>query len=245
MNKSICDGRIENPALRADMAGDAGQHGVVHSRYPVPGRTPEDDLRVCYHEQSHATVSRLTTGRPLGGVTAQPGEDFSGLCWGPAYVHESKFDDTDAPSQLASMMPTLGENLADLHLHCFHRIIELVAGSEGERLFLPGEPWFATNDEHQAIGYARLVTSSPVSAAALVDACRIESRELLIAHAHIVQALAAELQIARTMDGAAIDSAIERAVSAKAAADEIKRRARWAGVEKSAANFSASQSSPQ
>jgi hypothetical protein len=77
----------------------------------------------------------------------------------------------------------------------------------------------------------------PVSAAALVDACRIESRELLIAHAHIVQALAAELQIARTMDGAAIDSAIERAVSAKAISDKIERCARWAGVEKSAADF--------
>jgi hypothetical protein len=95
MNKPICDGRIENPALRADMAGDAGQHDVVRSQYPVPGRSEEDDLRVCYHEQSHATVSRRTTGRSLGGVTAQPGEYFSGLCWGPAYVHPSKFDDTD------------------------------------------------------------------------------------------------------------------------------------------------------
>jgi hypothetical protein len=235
MNKPICDGRIENPALRADMTGDAGQHGVVRSQHPVPGRTPEDDLRVCYHEQSHATVSRLTTGRPLGGVTAQPGEDFSGLCWGPAY--QSKFDDTDTVSLLATMVPTLGENLADLYLHCFHRITELVAGTEGERLFCDGEPWFAAHDERQAIAYASLITSSPVSAAAFIEFARVEAISLLTASAHIVHALASELQIVRTMDGAAIDLCIERAVAAKAAVDKMERRERWTDVENNAARF--------
>jgi hypothetical protein len=242
MNKSICDGRIGNPASRADVAGDADQHGIVGSQYPVHGRSAEDDLRVCYHEQSHATVSRLTTGCALGGVTAQPGEDFSGLCWGPAYVHKSKFDDTDTASLLATMVPTLGESraeCADIYLHAFHRIVELVAGTEGERLFCEGDPWFAAHDEQQAIAYASLITSSAASAAAFIEFARVEAISLLTASAHIVRALAAELQIVRTMDGAAIDSAIERAVAAKAAADENERRERWAGVEKNAAEFGA------
>jgi hypothetical protein len=93
---------------------------------------------------------------------------------------------------------------------------------------------------HQAIGYARLITSSPASAAALVDAGRIESRELLAASAHIVlHTSTAELQIARTMSGVAIDLCIERAVAAKALADEVERRARWRSVEQNAAYFTA------
>jgi len=138
-------------------------------------------------------------------------------------------------------MPGPGESRADvaeIYLHAFERCTELVAGTEGERLFLPGEPWFATNDEWQAIAYASLICSSQASAAAFIDACRVEARELLIASSFIVHALAAELQTARTMDGAAIDSCIARAVVMKASNDERQRRADWREIETSAARFS-------
>lgn len=124
-------------------------------------------------------------------------------------------------------------------LHCFNRIVELVGGTEGERLFLPGEPWFAADDERQAIAYASLITASLVSADALISACRIECAALLQASAHIVRALAFQLQRDRTMDAAAIDSCIECAVAEKALAEERARRADWARVQQSAADFAA------
>jgi hypothetical protein len=90
---------------------------------------------------------------------------------GPAYDRHAKFAETDdAPSlceKIGPLMPAIGESRADvsdIFLHAFHRITELVAGTEGERLFLAGEPWFAHDDERQAIAYALLITSSPASA---------------------------------------------------------------------------------
>jgi hypothetical protein len=210
------------------------------------GRSTADDQRVIFHEVSHATIGRLLTGAAIGGVTCEPGLDFSGLCWGPAYDRNSKFSESEnVPSfcaKIGALMPQPGESradAADVYLNSFHRIVELVAGTEGERLFMPGEPWFAVDDERQAIAYAILITSNQASALAFIEACRVESRALLINSADIVHALAAELRVARTMDGAAVDLCIERAVVAKAAADEHKRRADWRSVEKNAKNFTA------
>jgi hypothetical protein len=126
---------------------------------------------------------------------------------------------------------------ADVYALAFTRITDLVAGTEGERLFLPGEPWFADDDERQALAFALLITSSPSAAVALVDACRVEARELLRSHEHIVRALADQLQRDRTMDGAAIDQCIARAVAASAAEAERKRRADWRERTESARTF--------
>jgi hypothetical protein len=210
------------------------------------GRSETNDQRVIYHEMSHATVGRLVTGAAIGGVTCEPGLDYSGLCWGPSYDRSSRFvGPDDMPSfceKIGQLMPKPGESradAADVYMNSFNRIVELVAGTEGERLFLPGEPWFAADDERQAIAYASLITSSQASALAFIEACRVETIALLTASSFIVHALAVELKIARTMDGAAVDLCIERAVAAKAAADEHKRRADWAGVTTNAAEFSA------
>jgi hypothetical protein len=87
-----------------------------------------------------------------------------------------------------------------------------------------------------------MVTSSPASAAAFILACRAEAVALLTASAHIVHALAAELRIARTLDGAQVDACIERAVAAKARADEVHRRTAWERVEANAALLAECQS---
>jgi hypothetical protein len=214
------------------------------------GRSAADDQRVVFHEVSHATIGRLVTGAAIGGVTCEPGLDFSGLCWGPAYERHSKFSESESvPSfceKIGALMPQTGESradAADVYLNCFHRIVELVAGTEGERLFTSGEPWFAADDERQAIAYASLITSTPASAAAFIEACRVESRALLTASMFIVHALAAELQIVRTMDGVAVDLCIERAVAAKALADERARRGDMVIVERNAAKFVAASAS--
>jgi hypothetical protein len=204
-------------------------------------RTQADDTRVATHEGSHATTGRIL-GQKLGGCTVNAGDGFSGRCWGPEF--ESKFASGEsAPSlcaKIARLMPGPGQprdEAADVFQLAFTRITELVAGTEGERLFCDGEPWFAADDERQALAFALVITATPASAAALVDACRVEARELLRSHEHIVRALADQLQRDRTMDGAAIDQCIARAVAASAAEAERKRRADWRKRTESARTF--------
>ena len=60
----------------------------------------------------------------------------------------------------------------------------------------------------------------PGLSAALIAAARIEARELLPRHEHVVRALANQLQPDRSIDGAAIDQCIARAIVIKLAADE-------------------------
>jgi hypothetical protein len=207
-------------------------------------RSEADDVRLSFHESSHAVVGRWLTGEAIGGVTIVAANGYGGLCWGPRYVDRAKFCDDEVPelcSQIAQFMPGPGEsraNVADIvFLHCYNRCVELVAGTQGERLFLDGEPWFAADDERQAVAYASLITSSPASAAAFIAACRIESAALLMASALIVHALAAELVQRRTMNGAEVDAVIESAVAAKALADEIERRCDWKAAVENAEAF--------
>jgi len=137
-------------------------------------------------------------------------------------------------------MPQPGESradVADVFLHVHNQVVEPVSGTEGERLFCDGEPWFAADDERQAFGYASLITSSPVSAAAFIEFARVEAISLLTSSEHIVRALANELRIKRTMDGQAIDQTISRAAAARSLEKERKRRDDWHQRETSAAEF--------
>jgi hypothetical protein len=141
---------------------------------------------------------------------------------------------------MAALMPGPGESradTADIVLHVHNRVVELCAGSVGEELFLDGPAWDAVDDRKQERALATLVTSSSESAEAFIAFCRVEARELLRSHEHIVRALAAELLIRRTLDGDQIDLCIKQAVAAKALADERERRAVWKRVEESARAF--------
>jgi hypothetical protein len=209
-------------------------------------RSAEDDRRVVYHEIHHVVTGRILTGAPIGGVTCDPGSDYSGLTWGPSYVHRAKFAETDDTPSLCQMigplMPSMGESraeVADIYLHVQNRCVELVAGTVGEELFLDGPAWVAHDDLRQARAYAGIICSSPESVEAFLDFCRVEAAALLTASAHIVHALAADLATRRTMDGAEVDSVIESAVAQKAHDDERARRNDMAAVEQNAANFTA------
>jgi hypothetical protein len=82
-----------------------------------------------------------------------------------------------------------------------------------------------------------MITSSSASADSLISACRIEAAALLQSAAHILRALALQLQRDRTMDAAAIDACIEGAVAQKTLDEEHARRAAWEIIELSAAEF--------
>jgi hypothetical protein len=209
-------------------------------------RTDADDNRVVFHESGHATIGRLLHAMPLGGCTAEPGEDYSGLCWGALYDRRLKFSEAQVEAvpnlcrQLAGEIPAIGESRAewaDVYLHCFHQIVELCAGTEAERLFVDGEPWFAVDDEAKAFQYASLITSSPEAAEALIAACRAEAAALLKAQSHIIRAIAGELRTKRTLDGAMIDSVIETAVAARCIEAERQRRANWRERQRNATQF--------
>src|ERR1700737_598960 len=92
-------------------------------------------------------------------------------------------------------------DVADIYLHTFSRVTELVAGSVAEALFLPGEPWPADSDRAQEHALASLVASSPESIEAFIDFCMAEAAALLRPREHIVRALTKELLVRRTMTG--------------------------------------------
>jgi hypothetical protein len=205
-------------------------------------RTQADDMRIALHESSHATAGRIL-GQPLGGVTCDPANGYSGRCWGPTFESNFANGDHSAPSicaRLGTLMPKPGESradIADIVLHVHNRVVELCAGSVGEELFLDGPAWDAVDDRKQERALAVLVASSPESAEAFIGFCRVEAATLLRDHEHVVRVLAAELLIRRTLDGDQIDLCIKQAVAAKALADERERRAVWKRVEESARAF--------
>jgi hypothetical protein len=68
-----------------------------------------------------------------------------------------------------ALMPALGESraeAADVYQLAVNRTVELVSGTQAERLFLPGDPWDAVDDNLQAI------CSSPESIEAFVNFAR-------------------------------------------------------------------------
>jgi hypothetical protein len=121
------------------------------------------------------------------------------------------------------------------------RIVELVARSVAEALFLPGEPWPADSDRAQERALASLICTSPESIEAFIKFCMTEAAALLRPREHIVRALTAELLVRRTMNGDQVDTIIMQAVAAKALADEHARRAAWRRTEESAASFVADE----
>ena len=137
-------------------------------------------------------------------------------------------------------MPGPGEkrdNVVDVFMHVHTKVVELVAGSVAEALFLPGEPTPAYSDRAQERALASLICSSPESVEAFIDFCMAEAAALLRPREHIVRALADALRIRRTMTGHEVDIVIAEAVSIRAAEAERKRRADWRERTKSARAF--------
>jgi hypothetical protein len=206
-------------------------------------RSVADDERIALHEiGGHALVGRLL-GSELGGVTCDPGPDFGGLTWGPAHDRRAKFSAQDAASicaKIGPVMPGPGEprtEVADIYLHVHTRVVELVAGSVAESLFLPGEPWPAISDRAQERAIASLICASPDAIEAFIDFCMVEAAAMLRPRENIVRALTIELLIRRTMTGAEVDEVIAAAIAVKATKDECQRRLNWKLVTESAASF--------
>jgi hypothetical protein len=181
----------------------------VYRLQQAADREPEHDERIALHEiGGHALVCRLLAANEIGGVTCDPGADFGGLMWGPAHDRRAKFDATTLCAIIEPTMPKPGEPrapAADVYMQVHTRVIEMAAGSEAERLFLPGEPWPACSDRAQERALASLICSSPESIEAFIGFCRADAAALLRPREHIVRALTQELLVRRTMSSAEID----------------------------------------
>ena len=208
-------------------------------------RSEADDNRIALHECGHVILGRQLTALPLGGVTIESGNGFSGMAWGSGFDRSLKYSDIveQVPTlyaQVVDQIPGVGESraqIADLYLHVFHTLVELVGGTESEVLFCTGKPGFAYHDEREAVHFAALITTGTESGMALIEACRAEARAILAGQADIVKALAGELIVRRTLDGEEIDEIISGAISARALKVEQLRRADWRARQLDSARF--------
>jgi hypothetical protein len=198
--------------------------------------------RVATHESGHAVVARCLN-MPLGGATIVAGDNYSGMCWGPN-GKPSKLGGSDPLCvQAQALMPPVGESRADaaeMLVHAHARVIEILVGSESERLFCPDAPPLeARQDQHDAEQFARLMCIHPDAVADFVAYARHEARALLAEHAPVVRALAEALLAEGTLTGERIDVVIAQALVRADQAAERKRRAAMAQMAENARLFAA------
>jgi hypothetical protein len=184
---------------------------------------------------------RFISGQPLGGATVNPGEGFAGRVWGEqSHIAElSGVNVFNLCLVIDEHLPKPGEPnacLADVFLDSFNRCVGIVAGSVGEKLFLPdGQPWPAASDEMKADAYTGLLCKSEVGARHLRLACEAEAERILIENEDVVMALAAALRAERTLNGEQIDAVIQRVADERLHREAVARREQWREIVASAA----------
>jgi hypothetical protein len=235
------EGRAVCPPARAGMATAS----TIVSYDESAGRKPLDDLRVAVHEGSHCLSGLVLFGADsLGGATIVPSASFGGLCWGPR--NSAALGSTeDVPAGLCdkmrALMPVDGEpivNGSEIHAHVRGRCVDLLSGSEGERLLCPdGPPWPANSDLAQARSLASIVCSSTETLELYLNFCRAEAAALVAKHRESIQAVAAALIEHRTLSGDQIVAVVAKSVMREAMACERVRRADWVARCANASTF--------
>jgi hypothetical protein len=208
-------------------------------------RTKADDERIALHEASHCLSGLVLFGPDsLGGSTIVPSEKFGGITWGP--TNSAEFGSTDdVPVDLCEAMrapmPDDGEPIiavSEIHAHVRGRCVDLLSGSEGERLLCAdGPPWHAASDAVQARNLASIICSSNEAIELYLDFCRAEAATLVAKHSASIRAVAAALIEHRTLTGSEIVAVVAESVALEAMAAERARRADWRERTESARAF--------
>jgi hypothetical protein len=201
------------------------------------------DRRVAIHEAGHVLVGRAL-GSPIAGCTIVPGDNYSGLTWGPD-GGPSKFSDAAETSSLFAritpLMPSIGEarvDVAEMITHAHARVIELVAGTEAERLlYAEAPPLEAACDRYEAEGFAILICYSSAGVDEFLAYARREAVALIEEHRGVLSMLADALIERRKLNGAEIDQIIADALAREDLAAELSRRIAWAKTLASSAAF--------
>ncbi|MGO9237265.1 MAG: hypothetical protein ACLP4V_25490 [Methylocella sp.] len=183
---------------------------------------------------------------PIESATILPGEWFSGRCLAPLSRIDSSPEQEIADANVicdqakALVGDRLGQNPADFaewRAHVFARCTILAAGRAAELLvFTDIDP--LSNSLDQAL--SRIFAASVCAVNAIVPFlcyCEAEATALLMEQRHVLDALAAALQAAGSIDATKIDEVICEAVSARALEAEKARRKTWAEKIANAARF--------
>jgi hypothetical protein len=150
----------------------------------------------------------------------------------------------DIGKDVLPLWPGLGEDRADVaefFVHAHQKVVELVAGGQGELVLFPdAEPMHAIDDDRQASLYAGLVCCTPGSVTAFLDFARQEAKAILQEHRSALVALTDALVRKRTMTGAEINQVVAEALALEDLTAEKARRLRWQQCLANAATFAAS-----
>jgi hypothetical protein len=120
--------------------------------------------------------------------------------------------------------------------------VTMMGGGASEMSLLgDSPPRFMGSNLPNANGLASMVCRTTLSVAAFIEHCFQEAFSIIEENKSVVVAVAQALidHPNRTLNSNEIDAVIVSALAAKAAADKIERRARWAAVENNAAQFCA------
>jgi hypothetical protein len=243
------EGRAVCPPARAGMATAS----TIVSYDESAGRKPLDDLRVAVHEGSHCLSGLVLLGADsLGGATICPSATYGGRTWGKlnnsAELGSTSAEDVpvDLCDRLRMFMPASGEPISDaseIHAHVRGRVVDLLSGSEGERLLCAdGPPWHAESDLAQARRLAGIICCSAETVELFLAFCRAEASNLVAKHCTSIQAVAAALIEHRTLTGGQIVAVVAKSIAHEAMIAKQQRRLDWQRRCESAARFAPDQS---
>jgi hypothetical protein len=220
------------------------------SEYPVPGRSPEYNRRIAIHERAgHAYLARCM-GTELHSVSIIPGDGYEGRCLSKAYqssLYEAPTDSTveivDLCERAQRLMPELGTGrveAAEFFQRATVLCIELVGGSVAEQILRPqDEPLPTFHDQIEAAAFAAIAVASPRAVPAFLEYAKGEAEALIGDHPDVAMAIADGLIEQGVLTGDQVDEIIVAAMSRETLKAEAERRAKWAGVLTSAAEFTA------
>jgi hypothetical protein len=183
----------------------------------------------------------------IAGATIVAGRDYAGRVWGPGggpeqSTAEGTRETIDLYAAARLLMAEVGESLSDgegFYQIARTRVIELLAGTEGERLLCDGDPIGSPSDEIQALAISKAfcLMGDYAVADSFMNYCMAEARALISTYRPAVLAVAAALRSKKTIDGAAIDAAIVRGLAQQELDREKARRADWRAVIDRASGF--------
>jgi ATP-dependent Zn protease len=164
-------------------AASLGWDLALAGRKPEPmPRSDARDERICCHEAAHAIVGRAL-GDTVESITVEhqeiDGRSINGrVKWEPS---DDGLDD-------------------------FNRCIVLVAGAVAELMFCGNEGKLRGSDREKARKHAGNISETEINL--LIDAAKAEAERILTANSFLVEALAAELHVRRTMSASDVESCI-------------------------------------
>jgi ATP-dependent Zn protease len=156
-------------------------------------RSDARDERIIYHELGHAILHRAF-GNRVEFITIEPFRESDGRLVNGRCRWTS--DGLDA----------------------FYRCAVNVAGATAEEVFLVGPGKLRGSDRANAMQHARELYETEDGIADVIRAAKAEAERILVENRALVEALAAELRVRRTMSGSEIEACIADAEAAKVAA---------------------------